>query len=103
LEPVQQPEAGVELHGVVSSGAQQWREAPKRKRKQERESASAGDACGDGVANDPVATWVQGTPEMGPRLEQSHAQPSGEEESRCGNSAAIGRGFVEGVYGASGG
>ena len=51
------------------------------------------------MANDPVATRVHGTPEMGPCVEQSHAQPSGEEESRCGNSTAIGRGFVESVHG----
>ena len=55
------------------------------------------------MANDPVATRVHGTPEMGPRVEQSHAQSSGEEESRCGDSTAIGRGFVESVYGPSGG
>ena len=40
---------------------------------------------------------------MGARVEQSHAQRSGEEESRCGNSAAISRGFVESVHGPSGG
>ena len=56
-----------------------------------------------GMANDPVATRLHGAPEMGPRVEQSHAQPRGEEESRCGNSAAICRGFVESVYGPSGG
>ncbi len=61
------------------------------------------DACGNGVVDDALATWVHGTTEMGPRVEQSHAQPGGEEESRCGNSAAIGRGFVESVYGTSGG
>jgi hypothetical protein len=54
------------------------------------------------MANDPVATGVHGTPEMCLRVEQSHAQPSGEEESRCGNSTAIGREFVESVYGTSG-
>jgi hypothetical protein len=33
------------------------------------------------MANDPVATRVHETPEMGPRVEQSHAQSSGEKKA----------------------
>ena len=54
------------------------------------------------MANDSVATRVHGIPEIGPRVEQSHAKSSGEEESRCGDSMAISRGFVESVHGTSG-
>ena len=58
LVALQQSARSVELHGVVSARTQQRGQATGRKRQQERQPAGAGDACGDGVAHDPLAAGV---------------------------------------------
>ncbi|MEZ5327966.1 MAG: hypothetical protein R3F19_23210 [Verrucomicrobiales bacterium] len=55
---VVQPRDWDELHRAVSARTQGRGQEAGRERQQERQSACAGNAGGDGVVHDPLAAWL---------------------------------------------
>ncbi len=63
-----------------------------------RESASASNACRDGMADDVLATRLQAAQEMSSRALHSDAECRLKEESGGDHRVATGDGFVANLY-----
>jgi hypothetical protein len=85
---------------AIGAGAstQQRGQTPTGKREQMRESASASNACGDGMADDALATRLQAAQEMGALGLQCDAERCLKEEGGGSDRAVTGGGFVANLY-----
>lgn len=98
LVTLQQPARSLQLHRPVSPGTQQRWQATKRQYQQERQPESAGDAGGDGLANDALATRLPRPEKVGAGAGEPKVQRGGPKEGGRGRRPTTGRRSVEAVH-----